>query len=249
MRASLGGPDDANRTTRLREDVREGPGVGDPPGDPASWDVSLTAAAPGLLAVVVEFGGPPHAQGQPPPRAGAFLCRADGRISSGEHFVFLGAPASPDGSVRHEWARSSKRGGDRLKVNLVAVSTEVERIAFVGWLPDPGAEPGPRGEPERDTGADTGLAGSFARVVNRSNDAELARVHLSSEPAGATAAVFGEVYRDRGTWRFRAVGRSCPSGLTGVAERYGLDIGDLPPEPEPRPEPGAGPEPEPEPTG
>jgi len=238
MRASLGGPGDANRTTRLRGDVDPDTGPGDLSADPASWDVSLTAASPGLLAVVVEFGSPPHAQGQPPPRAGAFLCRADGRIASGEHFVFLGAPASPDGSVRHESAPASRRGGDRIKVNLVAVSAEVERVAFVGWLPEP--PPGPESDDHGvGPGSDTSLAGSFARVVNRANDAELARVHLSSEPAGTTAAVFGEVYRDHGTWRFRAVGRSCPSGLTGVAERYGLDIGGLAPEPEPAP--GSGP--------
>lgn len=36
--------------------------------------------------------------------------------------------------------------------------------------------------------------------------------------------LFGEVYRQNGDWKFRAIGQGYASGLTGIARDYSVNI-------------------------
>uniref|UniRef100_UPI000A8DA0D3 TerD family protein n=1 Tax=Streptomyces sp. NBRC 110028 TaxID=1621260 RepID=UPI000A8DA0D3 len=53
---------------------------------------------------------------------------------------------------------------------------------------------------------------------------EIARYNLSEDTATETAIIAGELYRYRGTWRFRAVGHGYASGLRGVAMDFGINV-------------------------
>jgi len=62
-------------------------------------------------------------------------------------------------------------------------------------------------------------------VVNLADGAELARYDLTEDASTETAMVFGEVYRQGGDWKFRAVGQGYASGLAGIARDFGVNVG------------------------
>jgi tellurium resistance protein TerD len=61
--------------------------------------------------------------------------------------------------------------------------------------------------------------------VNQADNAELARYDLSEDASTETAMIFGEVYRNAGDWKFRAIGQGYASGLAGIARDYGVNVG------------------------
>ena len=54
---------------------------------------------------------------------------------------------------------------------------------------------------------------AFIRVVDQADGTELARYDLTEDASTETAMVFGELYRNGGEWKFRAVGQGYASGL------------------------------------
>ena len=60
------------------------------------------------------------------------------------------------------------------------------------------------------------IQNSFIRLVDARNNQEICRYNLSESYDGATAVVFGEVYRRNGEWKFNAMGQ--PLQVGGIAE-------------------------------
>jgi tellurium resistance protein TerD len=63
-----------------------------------------------------------------------------------------------------------------------------------------------------------------AILCNDADGSELARYDLSEDASTEAAMVFGELYRNSGEWKFRAVGQGYQSGLRGIAVDYGLNV-------------------------
>jgi tellurium resistance protein TerD len=61
--------------------------------------------------------------------------------------------------------------------------------------------------------------------VNQADNTELARYDLSEDASAETAMVFGELYRNSGEWKFRAVGQGYADGLKGIALDFGVNVG------------------------
>jgi tellurium resistance protein TerD len=66
---------------------------------------------------------------------------------------------------------------------------------------------------------------AFIRVVNQANGSEIARYDLTEDASVETAMVFGELYRNGADWKFRAVGQGYASGLRGIAQDFGVNVG------------------------
>jgi tellurium resistance protein TerD len=47
---------------------------------------------------------------------------------------------------------------------------------------------------------------------------------LSEDFSIETALVFGEIYRNSGEWKFRAVGQGFQGGLGAMAKSYGVNL-------------------------
>jgi tellurium resistance protein TerD len=62
-------------------------------------------------------------------------------------------------------------------------------------------------------------------VVNAADNNELTRYDLSEDYSTETALVFGELYRNGAEWKFRAVGQGYSTGLRGIAQDYGVNVG------------------------
>ncbi|MFF5229555.1 TerD family protein [Dactylosporangium sp. NPDC000521] len=182
-------------------------------------NVSLTKAAPGLAAVNVGLGWDVRTTtgADFDLDASALLVGADGRVLSDQHFVFFNNLKSPDGTVEHTGDNLTGEGeGDdeMIKVNLAGVAPEVDKIVFPVSIHDADARGQSFGQ----------VTNAFIRVVNSADNNELARYDLSEDYSTETALVFGELYRNGGEWKFRAVGQGYASGLAGIAKDYGVNV-------------------------
>ena len=183
-------------------------------------NVSLSKEAPNLTAVTVGLGWDVRATtgADFDLDASALVTGANGKVLSDQHFVFYNNLRSPDGSVEHTGDNLTGEGeGDdeSINVDLVAVPAEVQSIVFPGSIHDADARGQSFGQ----------VRNAFIRVVDRSDDRELARYDLSEDASSETAMVFGELYRRGTEWKFRAIGQGYASGLAGIARDYGVSIG------------------------
>jgi tellurium resistance protein TerD len=183
-------------------------------------NVSLTKEAPGLSAVLVGLGWDARTTSGAAfdLDASALMIGTAGKILSDAHFVFFNNLSSPDGSVEHTGDNLTGEGeGDDevIKVNLAAVPAEADRIVITVSIYDAEARSQSFGQ----------VRNAFIRVVNQADNAELTRYDLSEDASTETAMIFGELYRNAGEWKFRAVGQGYSTGLAGIARDFGVNVG------------------------
>ena len=183
-------------------------------------NVSLSRQAPGLTAVVVGLGWDPRTTtgADFDLDASAIMLDMNGRVLSDGHFVFFNNLKSPDGSVEHMGDNLTGGGeGDdeQIKVSLATVPAECGKVVFPVSIYE--AE-----QRQQNFGQ---VRNAFIRIVNQADNSEIARYDLTEDAATETAMVFGEIYRSFGEWKFRAVGQGYASGLRGIAQDFGVNVG------------------------
>ena len=183
-------------------------------------NVSLSKQAPGLTAVVVGLGWDPRTTtgADFDLDASAIMLDMSGRVLSDGHFVFFNNLKSPEGSVEHMGDNLTGGGeGDdeQIKVNLAAVPAEAGKVVFPVSIYE--AE-----QRQQNFGQ---VRNAFIRIVNQADNSEIARYDLTEDASTETAMVFGEIYRSFGEWKFRAVGQGYASGLKGIAQDFGVNVG------------------------
>jgi tellurium resistance protein TerD len=187
-------------------------------------NVSLTKAAPNLVAVTVGLGWEARATtgADFDLDASALLVGAQGKVLSDEHFIFFNNLKSPDEAVEHMGdelvggAEDVEGEGDEeeIKVNLETLSQEVDKVVFPVSIYDADTRQQNFGQ----------VRNAYIRIINQSDGNELARYDLSEDASSETAMVFGELYRHGGEWKFRAIGQGYASGLRGIALDYGVNV-------------------------
>jgi tellurium resistance protein TerD len=183
-------------------------------------NVSLTKEAPGLTAVLVGLGWDVRTTtgADFDLDASALMVGTSGKILSDAHFIFFNNLTSPDGSVEHTGDNLTGEGeGDDevIKVNLQGVPQEVDKVVVTVSIYDAEARGQSFGQ----------VRNAYIRVVNQAGEAELTRYDLSEDASTETAMVFGELYRNGPEWKFRAVGQGYSTGLRGIAQDYGVNVG------------------------
>jgi tellurium resistance protein TerD len=183
-------------------------------------NVSLSKAAPNLTAVTVGLGWDVRATtgADFDLDASALLLGSHGKVLSDQHFVFFNNLKSPDGTVEHTGDNLTGEGeGDdeSINVDLARVAPEVDRVVFPVSIYDAVNRGQTFGQ----------VRNAYIRVVNRTDGSELARYDLSEDASTETAMVFGELYRYNSEWKFRAIGQGYASGLHGIAQDFGVNVG------------------------
>jgi tellurium resistance protein TerD len=183
-------------------------------------NVSLSKQAPGLTAVIVGLGWDPRTTtgADFDLDASAIMLDTSGRVLSDSHFVFFNNLTSPEGSVEHMGDNLTGAGeGDdeQIKVNLAAVPAQAGKVVFPVSIYE--AE-----QRQQNFGQ---VRNAFIRIVNQADNSEIARYDLTEDASTETAMVFGEIYRSSGEWKFRAVGQGYASGLKGIAQDFGVNVG------------------------
>ncbi len=182
--------------------------------------VSLTKGNPGLRNVVVGLGWDVNAfdtGGDFDLDASAFLLGENGKVTKSEDFVFYGNLNHPSGAVQHMGDNLTGAGdGDdeQIKIDLSMVPENISKIAFTVTIYEP--------EQRRQNFGQ--VSNAFIRIYNEQNGEELLRYDLGEDFSIETAAVFGELYKNNGEWKFNAIGSGFQGGLAALCENFGVDI-------------------------
>ncbi|MFQ4148067.1 TerD family protein [Arthrobacter sp. LAPM80] len=178
----------------------------------AGANAALTAENPGLGHVVVGMGWDtipsrgPQAELVP----FALMCDAGGQAVSNDHLVFFNQLVSADASATF----IGDGDMEQIDVELAQVPAEISKIIFLAY-----ADPEFRGP-----GNFASVRSAHIRVATAENR-ELVRFDISvAGLESVTAMIFGELYRHRDDWKFRALGQGYSTGLAGVAKDYGIGL-------------------------
>jgi tellurium resistance protein TerD len=183
-------------------------------------NVSLSKEAPGLTNIHIGLGWDVRSTdgSDYDLDASLFMLSPQGTVRSDGDFIFYNNLRSADGSVEHTGDNRTGEGeGDDevLYVNLPGVPPEVDKLAVAVTIHDAQARNQNFGQ----------VANAYIRVANKDNMQEIARYDLSEDASTETAMIFGEVYRNQGEWKFRAVGQGFAGGLGPLARNYGVNVG------------------------
>lgn len=182
-------------------------------------NVNLSKEAPNLTNMAVGLGWNPRAtDGQAfDLDAVAFLVNESGKVRSDADFIFFNNLKSSDGSVEHTGDNRTGEGdGDDevIKVDLTKVPADVSKVVFCAVIYDGQARNQNFGQ----------VANAYIRIVNTQSGAEVARYDLSEDSSTETAMIFGELYKNNGEWKFRAVGQGFAGGLGPLAQSHGVAV-------------------------
>ena len=149
--------------------------------------------------------------------ASCFLTGETGKVRSDADFIFYNQLQTPDGSVQHTGDNLTGEGeGDdeSIIVDLEKISPDIFKLAFSVTIHD---------APSR--GQNFGqVSAAFISVVNVDTGHQKVRYDFSEDASTETAMIFGEVYRNAGEWKFRAVGQGFAGGLGPMAKSFGVQI-------------------------
>ncbi|MRW91672.1 chemical-damaging agent resistance protein C [Duganella sp. FT80W] len=182
-------------------------------------NVNLSKEAPGLTKITVGLGWDVRAtDGNAFDLDGsAFLLKADGKVRNDTDFIFYNNLKSTDQSVAHSGDNRTGAGdGDdeTVTIDLTKVPADVERIAICVTIHEGDARRQNFGQVQK----------AFIRTVNAGSNTEIARYDLSEDGSTESAMIFGEVYRNGGDWKFKAVGQGFKGGLGPLAGSFGVGV-------------------------
>lgn len=188
--------------------------------------VSLTKETPGLSRVVVGLGwdeAKPAKRGffglgsgktqQIDCDASALMC-TNGKVQGTGDVVFYNNLRHSSGAVQHMGDNLTGAGeGDdeQIVIELDRVPSQYDRIVMTVTIYQ-----------ARQRNQHFGMIqNSFIRLVDARSNQEICRYNLTEQYDGATAVVFGEVYRKDGEWRFHAIGQPTQDdGIAQLVERF-----------------------------
>lgn len=183
-------------------------------------NVNLSKEVPGLKKIVVGLGWSARttAGAAFDLDANAFMVKEDGKVRSDADFIFYNQPKSACGSVE---SMGDNRTGDgdgddeQVKINLELIPADVNKVICTVTIHE---APG--------NGQNFGMVNNaYIRIVDEVTGNEIARYDLSEDASVETAMVFGEVYRNNGEWKFKAVGQGYQGGIKVLAESFGVHVG------------------------
>ena len=149
--------------------------------------------------------------------AAAFLLGDSGKVADSNDFVFYSNLTHPSGSVVHQGDNLTGVGdGDdeQIKVDLSKVPDNITKIAFTVTIYE--------AEQRRQNFGQ--VSNAFIRIYNEETGEEMIRYDLGEDFSIETAAVFGELYKNGGEWKFNAIGNGFQGGLAALCANFGVDV-------------------------
>lgn len=149
----------------------------------------------------------------------AFLCQdilGNPKLLSNNHFVFYNNLKSPDGAVVHTGDERQGNDDDETDVEQIVVDLErldqrIEEISFVVSIDDAKLRRQNFGQVEH----------AHIRVLDASNNKELARYTMSHEFKDEIGLQAGSLIKKDNKWEFVAVGAAGPQELLDFVVGYG----------------------------
>ena len=182
--------------------------------------VDLTKTNPGLKEILIGLGWDTNkfdGGSDFDLDAAAFLLGGSGKVNSDADFIFYGNLKHASGSVEHLGDNLTGAGeGDdeEIKIDLSKVPAEVEKIDFTVTIYEADERKQNFGQVEN----------AFIRVMDATNNKELIRYDLGEDFSIETAVVIGELYRNKGEWKFNAIGSGFSGGLAALCNNFGVNV-------------------------
>ena len=182
--------------------------------------VDLTKTNPGLKEILIGLGWDTNKYDGGSDfdlDAAAFLLGATGKVNSDDDFIFYQNLKHNSGSVEHLGDNLTGAGeGDdeEIKIDLSKVPENIEKIDFTVTIYEADERKQNFGQVEN----------AFIRVVNTANNEELIRYDLGEDFSVETAVVIGELYRNKGEWKFNAIGSGFSGGLEALCKNFGVNV-------------------------
>lgn len=147
--------------------------------------------------------------------ASAFMLNAKKLIPADEYFIFYGNTDSPDKALHHTGddptgGNSADGDDETIQVDLSVVNPDVEEILFVVTIH----------EAERRKQNFGQVRNSYIRIVDESNNTEIAKYELGEDFSIETAVEFGRLYKRNGAWKFEASGIGYKEDLSFFLGKY-----------------------------
>jgi tellurium resistance protein TerD len=145
-----------------------------------------------------------------------FMVKEDGKVRSDADFIFFNNKQSADGSVTHAGDNRTGQGdGDDevIHIDLGKIPADVQKIVATVVIYEGEKNGQTFGQIER----------AYIRVLNQDGGAEVARYDLSEDASTVTAMVFGELYRNNGEWKFKAIGQGFNEGFAALVKSFGVN--------------------------
>ncbi len=182
-------------------------------------NVSLSKEAPGLQGVRVGLGWDTRVTDGSgfDLDASVFILDAGGKVRSDADFIFYNNKNGAGGAVTHMGDNTTGEGdGDDevVAVKLVSLTADITKLAFAVTIHDAEGR-------KQNFGM---VTNAFIRVINDSDNSEIARYDLSEDASTETAMVFGELYRHGEEWKFKAIGQGFAGGLGPLAKSFGVNV-------------------------
>ena len=182
--------------------------------------VDLTKTNPGLKNILIGLGWDTNKYDGGKDfdlDSSVFLLNGEGKVRNDDDFVFYGNLKHVSGAVEHLGDNLTGAGeGDdeQIKIDLSKVPEGIEKIDFTVTIYE--AE-----ERKQNFGQ---VENAFIRVVNEATGEELIRYDLGEDFSIETAVVIGELYRNKGEWKFNAIGSGFSGGLASLGKNYGVNV-------------------------
>lgn len=141
-----------------------------------------------------------------------------GKCPSEKEFIFFGNLVHPSGAVAHQGDNLTGVGdGDdeQIKIDLFKIPGNITKIAFAVTIYE--------AETRRQNFGQVNNA--FIRIYDETNGQEMIRYDLGEDFSIETAAIFGELYKHGGEWKFNAIGSGYQGGLAAICMNYGIEVG------------------------
>lgn len=182
--------------------------------------VDLTKSNPGLSKILIGLGWDTNKYDGGSDfdlDSAVFLLSADSKVTDGGDFIFFNNLKHASGSVEHLGDNLTGAGdGDdeEIKIDLSKVPANIEKIAFTVTIYEADVRKQNFGQVEN----------AFIRVFDEQNNKELIRYDLDEDFSIETAVIVGELYRNKGEWKFNAVGSGFEGGLAALGNHFGISI-------------------------
>lgn len=182
-------------------------------------NLSLSKADPGISKALVGLGWDTRSTDGAAfdLDATVFMVGSDGKVRSDADFIFYNQLQSSCGSVVHGGDNLTGEGeGDdeEVRVDLSHLPTDVQKLVFSVTIHEAASR-------RQNFGM---VSNAFIRIVNDETGREIVRYDLSEDASIETAMIFGELYRYRGQWKFRAVEQGYQGGLGPLARSFGVNV-------------------------
>lgn len=182
-------------------------------------NINLSKEVPGLSKITLGLGWKPRqTSGEEfDLDASAFMVTESGKVRSDADFIFYKQKNSTCGAVQHTGDNRNGQGeGDDEKINvdLSKVPADIQKIIFTVTIYEYATR-------KQNFGM---VSEAYIRILDQNGGSVIARYDLSEDASTVTAMIFGELYRNNGEWKFKAVGQGFSNGLEEMARNFGVAI-------------------------